>query len=140
MSISDQFLGLDSTPFKSALRIIDGLATSLPPTQVFPALRTLIQQYFSSPDAANRRGAILALGVAVEGCSEFMTPLMAHVWPVIEAGLQDPDASVRRATCVGVSCLCEWLEDECASKHVVLVPVCTTSRAFVPLPRSNRVP
>jgi hypothetical protein len=66
---------------------------------------------------------MLALGVAVEGCSEFMTPLMSQVWPIIEAGLQDPDASVRKATCVAVSCLCEWLEDECVAKHTVLVPV-----------------
>jgi importin-4 len=66
---------------------------------------------------------MLALGVSVEGCSEYMTPLMSQVWPVIEAGLQDGDAGVRRATCVAVSCLCEWLEDECVSRHAVLVPV-----------------
>ena len=66
---------------------------------------------------------MLALGVSVEGCSEYMTPLMGQVWPVIEAGLQDSDAGVRRATCVAVSCLCEWLEDECVSRHAVLVPV-----------------
>ncbi|KAG1864849.1 armadillo-type protein [Suillus subluteus] len=113
----------DDAPCRSALRIIDGLATNLPPTQVFPALRTLISQYFSSPDANNRRGAMLALGVAVEGCSEFMTPLMSHIWPVIEAGLQDGDNSVRKATCVAVSCLCEWLEEECVAKHAVLVPI-----------------
>jgi importin-4 len=109
---------------KSALRIIDGLATHLPPTQVFPALRTLIQQYFSSPDPGLRRGAMLALGVSVEGCSEFMTPLIGQVWPIIDAGLQDPDASVRKASCVAVSCLCEWLEDECVTRHTSLVPVC----------------
>ncbi|OCH91411.1 ARM repeat-containing protein [Obba rivulosa] len=112
----------DDAPSRSALRIIDCLATSLPPTQVFPPLRELIQQYFSSPDAANRRAAMLALGVSVEGCSEFMTPLMPHVWPVIEAGLRDPDATVRKASCVAVSCLCEWLEDQCVSRHAVLVP------------------
>ncbi|KAI9451749.1 ARM repeat-containing protein [Lactarius psammicola] len=112
----------DDAPARSALRIIDTLATSLPPTQVFPALRNQIQQYFSSPDGSHRRGAMLALGVSVEGCSEFMTPLMGQVWPVIEAGLQDSDAGVRRATCVAVSCLCEWLEDECVSRHTVLVP------------------
>lgn len=67
---------------------------------------------------------MLALGVSVEGCSEFMTPLMGHVWPFIEAGLQDGDAGVRKATCIAVSCLCEWLEDECVSKHAVLMPVC----------------
>lgn len=108
---------------QSALRIIDCLATNLPPTQVFPALRQLIQQYGSSPDPSNRRGAMLALGVAVEGCSEYMTPLMSQVWPVIEGGLNDPDATVRKASCVAVSCLCEWLEEECQARHSVLVPV-----------------
>ncbi|KAH9847616.1 ARM repeat-containing protein [Lenzites betulinus] len=112
----------DDAPSRSALRIIDCLATSLPPTQVFPVLRQLIQQYFSSADAAHRRGAMLALGVSVEGCSEFMTPLMAQVWPIIEAGLQDQDGTVRKASCVAVSCLCEWLEEECAARHASLVP------------------
>ena len=112
----------DDSPSRSALRIIDCLATNLPPTQVFPALRQLIQQYFSSADPAQRRGAMLALGVSVEGCSEFMTPLMNQVWPIIESALQDSDGTVRRAGCVAVSCLCEWLEEECAAKHAVLVP------------------
>jgi len=66
---------------------------------------------------------MLALGVSVEGCSEFMTPRMSEVWPFIEAGLQDSDPGVRKATCVAVSCLCEWLEDECIAKHKVLLPV-----------------
>ena len=112
----------DDAPSRSSLRIVDSLATSLPPTQVFPALRQLIQQYFSSADPAQRRGAMLALGVSVEGCSEFMTPLMSQVWPIFESGLQDADATVRKATCVAVSCLCEWLEEECAAKHAFLVP------------------
>ncbi|KXN86598.1 putative importin subunit beta-4 [Leucoagaricus sp. SymC.cos] len=112
----------DDSPSRSALRTIDGLSTNLPPSQVFPPLRTLIINYFTSEDPTHRRGAMLALGVSVEGCSEFMTPRMNEVWPVIEAGLQDSNASVRKATCVAVSCLCEWLEDECVSKHTVLVP------------------
>ncbi|RDB23353.1 putative importin subunit beta-4 [Hypsizygus marmoreus] len=112
----------DDAPSRSALRIIDGLATNLPPSQVFPALRQLIVQYFSSPDPTYRRGAMLALGVSVEGCSEYMTPLMGEVWPIIEAGLRDGDATVRKATCVAVSCLCEWLEEACVAKHSVLVP------------------
>ncbi|KAI6126080.1 ARM repeat-containing protein [Pisolithus croceorrhizus] len=87
----------EDAPCRSALRIIDGLATNLPPTQVFPALRTLIQQYFTSPDPNCRRGAMLALGY--------------H------------ESSVRKATCVAVSCLCEWLEEDCAAKHGTLIPV-----------------
>ncbi|KAJ7281608.1 armadillo-type protein [Mycena rebaudengoi] len=109
-------------PSRSALRIIDGLATGLPPSQVFPPLRNLITEYFSSADPNHRRGAMLALGICVEGCSEYMTPLLGAVWPVIESGLRDSDAGVRKATCVAVCCLCEWLREECISKHEVLVP------------------
>ena len=66
---------------------------------------------------------MLALGVCAEGCSEYMTPLWDQVWPFIEAGLHDQDASVRKATCVAVGCMCEFLEEECVAKHTVLVPV-----------------
>jgi importin-4 len=66
---------------------------------------------------------MLALGVSVEGCSEYMTPLMEHIWPVIERGLQDSDPGVRSASCTAITCLCEWLEEDCASRHAVLVPV-----------------
>ena len=111
------------SPLQSALRIIVALATNLPPSQVFPALHALIVQYFTSPDPANRRGAILALGVCVEGCSEYMNPLINEIWRFVEAGLIDSDASVRRATCSTVAFLCDCFEDFCASKHDVLVPV-----------------
>ena len=94
----------ENAPARSALRIIDTLSTSLPPNQVFPALRQLTNQYMSS-DANSRRGALLALGVAVEGVSEFMGPhLEAAVWPVVDAGLADADAGVRRAACTAVGC------------------------------------
>ncbi len=91
--------------------------------QVFPALRALIVQYFTSADLIHHRGAVLSLGICVEGASEYITPLMNGVWPIIETDLQDFDASVRKATCIAVSCLYKWLEDECASKHAALVPV-----------------
>ncbi|KAI5118112.1 hypothetical protein M0805_003466 [Coniferiporia weirii] len=113
----------DDAPSRSALRIIDTLSTSLPPAQVFPALRQLIQQYVSQPDPNARRGALLSLGVAVEGVSEFMGPhVEAAVWPVIDAGLSDTDAGVRRAACTAVSCMCEWLDDAASARHAVLVP------------------
>jgi importin-4 len=118
-----EFYTIHISPLQSALLVIDALATKLPPTQVFPALHALIVQYFTSLDPANRRGAILALGVCVEGCSEHMNPLINDIWPLVEAGLIDSDASVRRATCSTVGFFCEWFEDFCVSKHDVLVPV-----------------
>ena len=113
----------DDAPSRSALRIIDTLSTSLPPAQVFPALRELITQYMSQADANARRGALLALGVAVEGVSEFMGPhVESSIWPVVDAGLADPDAGVRRAACTAVGCICEWLEEAASARHSTLVP------------------
>ena len=76
---------------------------------------------------------MLALGVSVEGCSEYMTPIMEHVWPVIQAGLTDLDAGMRQATCIALSSLCEWMEGECVSKHEILIPVGTVVRIFFAL-------
>ena len=50
---------------------------------------------------------------------------MEEIWPAVELGLQDKDAKVRKAACIAVSCLCQWLEDNCIEKHAVLVPVST---------------
>ena len=110
--------------FQSALAVIDCLATTLPPTQIFPVLHALFVQYFSSQEPANRRGALFVLGICAEGCKEHMTPLMdSDFWPIVEAGFVDSNATVRRAACATVSCLCKWLEDTCANKHTVLIPV-----------------
>jgi hypothetical protein len=102
---------------------MDGLSTNLPPSQVFPPLSALVLQFFQSSDPSQRRGAILSLGMAVEGCSDFMSSRMEQVWPLIETGLQDPDANVRKASCVAVGCLCESLEEQCAARHTILIPV-----------------
>ncbi|KAL1684221.1 armadillo-type protein [Schizophyllum commune] len=114
----------EESPSRSALRIIDSLSTNLPPSQVYPALREQMGKYLSSPDAAYRKGALMALGVAVEGCSDYMSSNnhMEEIWPAVELGLQDKDAKVRKAACIAVSCLCQWLEDNCIEKHAVLVP------------------
>jgi hypothetical protein len=89
-----------------------------------------------SPDPNYRRAAMMALGVSIEGCSEFMTPHMAQVWPVVEAGLQDPEPVVKKAACTTIGCLCEWMEDDCIARHSTLVPVSTPFR--IQIHQANR--
>jgi len=108
--------------YRAALRVVDELALRLPPSQVFPSILTIATQCVQSPDPTIRRAGLLALGVSVEGCSEFMQPHMASVWPVLEAGFNDPEAVVRKASCNAICSLCEYLEDECVEKHAILVP------------------
>lgn len=77
----------------------------------------------ASADPAARKAALMALGVTVEGCSEFIRPHVAQLWPIIEAGLQDGEPIVKKAACIALGCLCEWLPEECATKHESIVPV-----------------
>lgn len=104
--------------------MVDELATKLPSSQVFPPLLALSQQAIANEDPALRRAGVLALGIAVEGCSEFMQQAgsMPAVWAVLEAGFRDPAPGVRTATCTAIGHLCEWMDDECSSRHAVLVP------------------
>jgi importin-4 len=114
------------------VRAVDCLATSLPPAQTFPTLSHIVHQYFNNKaDPNQRRAALLALGVVVEGCSEFMRPHMDELWPFVLSGFKDEDASVRKAACTCLGCITEWLEESCVEKHDILVPVCLRIRSMI---------
>lgn len=64
----------------------------------------------------------MALGVTVEGCSQFIQPHVEQLWPFIDSGLEDSDSRVRRAACTALSCICEMLVEECGKRHHTLMP------------------
>lgn len=113
----------DDVPARTAFRVIDTLATSLPPAQVFPPLFEQVRQLAASPDAGMRKAAITAFGVVVEGCSLFIQPHLDSLWPLVQGGLSDPEVIVRQAACNALGCLCEMLDEECAKQHAILLPV-----------------
>lgn len=113
----------EDTPARLALRVIDQLATELPPSHVFPPLLELVQAYAQHPDAMHRKAAMMAFGVSVEGCSEYIRPHMDELWPFVESGMKDPEVVVRKASCITLGCLCEMLDEECAAKHAVFLPL-----------------
>lgn len=113
----------EDSPSRLALRIIDTLATEMPPSQVFPHIHEQMTQYSASSDPTHRKAAMMVFGVSVEGCSEYIRPHMSQLWPFIENGLQDGEVVVRNAACVALGCLCEMLDDECAARHATLLPV-----------------
>ncbi|KAL7414664.1 armadillo-type protein [Mrakia frigida] len=112
----------EDTPAGLAFRVLDVLSQILTPAQIFPALHRHIQSDMGSTDPSARKSALLALGYTVEGCSEFIQPHVAQLWPIVDAGLQDQDASVKRAACIALGCLTESLPDEVALRHDFIVP------------------
>lgn len=114
---------IDDVPARSAFRVLDTLATSLPPQQTFPPLFEQVRALAASPDPNMRKSAITAFGVVVEGCSLFIQPHLDNMWPLIQNGLTDPEVVVRKAACTALGCLCEMLEEECAKQHAMLLPL-----------------
>lgn len=113
----------EDSPSRLALRVIDGLATELPPSHVFPPLLEQMQAYMHNTDPHHRKAAMMAFAVSVEGCSEYIRPHMQELWPFVEGGLRDPSVTVRKAACIAVGCLCESLDVECAARHATLLPL-----------------
>lgn len=113
----------EDSPARLALRVIDELATELPPSHVFPPIFEEMQKYMNNSDAGHRKAALMALGVSAEGCTEFIRPHMNEIWPFVEAGMRDGDVTVRKAACISLGCLCEVLDEECALRHAVLLPM-----------------
>lgn len=113
----------EDSPSRLSFRVLDTLATSLPPSQVFPPLYQQLREYMNSPQAPLRKSAMMAFGVTVEGCSEFIRPHIDELWPFIDAGLQDGEPIVRKAACVALGCICDMLGDEAAERHGVLLPL-----------------
>jgi len=113
----------DECASRTAFRVIDELATSLPPSQVFPTLHTIVTQYMASSEAGQRKAALTAFAVTLEGCSEFIRPHMRQLWPLIDAGFADPHPIVRKAALSALGCTCEWLEEEVVDRHATILPV-----------------
>ena len=112
----------EDSPSRLAFRCLDSLSQALPPQQVFPVLTQQLQVYMAG-EPRMRKSALMAFGVSVEGCSEYIRPHVDQLWPVIENGLQDPEVIVRKAACIALGCLCEWLAEECAIRHSTIVPI-----------------
>jgi importin-4 len=106
--------------------VIDVIALSLPASQVFPPVRTLVYNYMLSTDANHRRAALMMFATCMEGIAELLVQNISDVWQIIDRGMTDADPEVRKAACSALGCLCEHCEEECAGRHTELMPAILT--------------
>jgi hypothetical protein len=78
------------TPNKSALGLLDLLASSLPPRQVIVPLLKVLPQYVHSENPKYRQAGILALGMCVEGAPDFIATQLDNLMPIVLKLLNDP--------------------------------------------------
>jgi hypothetical protein len=104
-------------------KVLNALASNMPPQQVYPIVMPLVLSYMQNQDANYRKAAMMAFAVIVEGCAEYMSPKINELLPVVCSGLQDPEIIVRRAACMALGCLAEDLAAEISEHHQVLLPL-----------------
>ncbi|KAF1997280.1 ARM repeat-containing protein [Amniculicola lignicola CBS 123094] len=112
----------DVTPARSALGLLDILASSLPPSQVVIPLLKALGPYFSSQDPDFRQAGILALGMCVEGAPDFIATQLHEILPMVLHLLEDPELKVRAAALNGIARLADDLAEDVAKEHARLIP------------------
>ena len=112
----------DITTPRSALGLLDLLASSLPPSQVVVPLLHALGPYVNSPDPDKRQGGIMALSMCVEGAPDFVATQLHEILPLILRLLEDPELKVRRAALDGTIRLAEDLAEDLGKEHKKLIP------------------
>ncbi|KAF2453736.1 armadillo-type protein [Lineolata rhizophorae] len=110
------------TPARSALGLLDILASSLPPSQVVVPLLKAIGPYVTNQDPEYRRASILALGMCVEGAPDFIATQLKEILPMVLHLLEDPNVRVRAAALNGVARLADDLAEDMGKEHARLIP------------------
>ena len=110
------------TPHKSALGLLDLLATALPPRQVVVPLLNALPQYVNSDKPNYRQAGILSLGMCVEGAPDFISSQIDTLMPIVLKLLNDPEIRVRNAALNGVARLADDLAEDLCKYHEQLIP------------------
>ncbi|OLN87098.1 putative importin subunit beta-4 [Colletotrichum chlorophyti] len=117
----------DNSPARTALSLIDQLASDLPPRQVIVPLLEHFVQFAQNPNPGHRKSAILSLGTAAEGAPDFIATQLEPLLPVVLGLLSDQDSTVRHAALVGVIHLADEMADELSPKHRELIGALLTN-------------
>lgn len=112
----------DINPARSALGLLDILASSLPPSQVVIPLLKALGGYFTSQDPDYRQAGILALGMCVEGAPDFIATQLHEILPAVLHLLEDPELKVRGAALNGLARLADDLAEDVGKEHARLIP------------------
>jgi hypothetical protein len=111
----------DLTPARTAISLVDTLASELPPRQVVVPLLEQFASFAQNQNPQYRLAAVLALGNAAEGAPEFISTQLSTLLPTILNLLNDSEAKVRHGALVGLIHLSQEMADEMASHHEQII-------------------
>ncbi|ORE08465.1 ARM repeat-containing protein [Rhizopus microsporus var. microsporus] len=113
----------EDSPSRLAFKVLNALATNIPPQQVFPIVMPFVLSYVQNPDPRFRKAAMMAFAVTVEGCTDIISTKLNELLPLVCGSLQDPEIIVRRAACMALGCLADEMPSDVSEHHQVLLPL-----------------
>ncbi|PRT54110.1 Importin subunit beta-4 [Wickerhamiella sorbophila] len=113
----------DIAPSHLSLRILELLASDLPPAQVLAPLFEVLPQLFSSGDPKQARAGFLALSVMVEGAPDFVSGEFDTIMNYVVGGLQSNTSAVQVAALQALGMLSLELSDQVGALHETLLPL-----------------
>ncbi|KAK2589877.1 hypothetical protein QQS21_012441 [Conoideocrella luteorostrata] len=111
----------DMTPARTAISLVNTLASELPPRLVAVPMLEQFPSYATNPEPGYRMSAMLSLGNVAEGAPEFISTQLQPLLPAVINLLCDPDIQVRHAALVGLIHLAEEMADEMSSYHEQII-------------------
>lgn len=111
----------DMTPPRSALALIDQLASDLPPRQVVVPILDDLKKFATSSQVGARRAAMIALGTCAEGAPDFVATQIDGLMPIIIQLLNDSNKAVRHDALVCLMRMGEDLAEFMKSQHETIM-------------------
>ncbi|KAK6198753.1 ran binding protein [Scheffersomyces amazonensis] len=113
----------ENSPSTLALRLIAGLSSNLPTSQVVTPLIETLPSMISSSNQFERRAGLLSIGVASTGAPDFVSNQVPKLLPIIVTGLKDSSQIVRVAALRTLTEFTSELQDNIATFHEELLPL-----------------
>jgi hypothetical protein len=113
----------EDCPSRLAIQVINSVSSYFAPQQIFPVVMQNVVKCIQSHSFGDRKAAMLAIAVLVEGCVDFMRSNLEEVFQIVVHAMHDQNSVVRKSACMALAALVYNFEDEMGEKHATLMPL-----------------
>jgi len=113
----------EDCPARLTFRIINCMATNLPPNYIFPVIMEYVVNYMQNPNPQFRKAALMSLCSLIDGCADLIRSRINDIFTFIAQGLQDSEPVVRKAACISFFLIAMEMVEEVSVHHSSFVPL-----------------
>jgi len=113
----------EDCPARLTFRIINCMATNLPPNYIFPIIMDYIVNYMQNPNPLYRKAALMSLCSLIDGCADLIRGRINDIFTFIAQGLQDNEPIVRKAACISFFLIAMEMVEEVSVHHSSFIPL-----------------